>query len=79
MQLIRYKYHRDVCLPAAGKHTASTHHLSALVTPAGHSYMCTAQQTLTLISSDHQKGITVSMSEIQIQPFDIKSDFVFSE
>ncbi|KAI4885414.1 hypothetical protein NFI96_018038 [Prochilodus magdalenae] len=62
-----------------GKHTASTHHLSALVTPAGRSYVCAAQQTLTLISSDHQKGITVSMSDLQIQPFDIKSDFVFSE
>uniref|UniRef100_A0A665V1F9 Lysosome-associated membrane glycoprotein 5 n=1 Tax=Echeneis naucrates TaxID=173247 RepID=A0A665V1F9_ECHNA len=62
-----------------GKHTASTHHLSALVTPAGRSYLCTAQQTFTLISSDHQKGITMSMSDIQIQPFDITSDFMFSE
>ncbi|XP_062857445.1 lysosome-associated membrane glycoprotein 5 [Trichomycterus rosablanca] len=62
-----------------GKHTASTHHLSALVTPVGRSYRCAAQQTLTLISSDHQKGITISMSDIQIQPFDIQSDFVFSE
>ncbi|XP_026888603.2 lysosome-associated membrane glycoprotein 5 isoform X2 [Electrophorus electricus] len=62
-----------------GKRTASTHRLSALVTPAGRSYVCTAQQTLTLLSSDHQKGITISMSDIQIQPFDIKSDFVFSE
>ncbi|KAL7871749.1 hypothetical protein SRHO_G00067320 [Serrasalmus rhombeus] len=62
-----------------GKHTASTHRLSALVTPAGRSYVCAAQQTLTLISSDHQKGITVYMSDLQIQPFDIKSDFVFSE
>ncbi|KAI4802329.1 hypothetical protein KUCAC02_020177 [Chaenocephalus aceratus] len=62
-----------------GKHTASTHHLSALVTPAGQSYVCAAQQTLTLISSDHQKGITVSMYDVQIQPFDIASDFMFSE
>uniref|UniRef100_A0A3B1J900 Lysosome-associated membrane glycoprotein 5 n=1 Tax=Astyanax mexicanus TaxID=7994 RepID=A0A3B1J900_ASTMX len=62
-----------------GKHTASTHRLSALVTPGGRSYVCAAQQTLTLISSDHQKGITIYMSDIQIQPFDIKSDFVFSE
>ncbi|XP_067338695.1 lysosome-associated membrane glycoprotein 5 isoform X1 [Channa argus] len=62
-----------------GKHTASTHRLSALVTPAGRSYVCTAQQTLTLISSDHQKGITVSMYDVQIQPFDIASDFMFSE
>ncbi|XP_054900258.1 lysosome-associated membrane glycoprotein 5 isoform X2 [Poeciliopsis prolifica] len=61
-----------------GKHTASTHKLSALVTPAGRSYVCTAQQTVTLISSDHQKGITFSMYDIQIQPFDIASDFIFS-
>ncbi|KAG8011175.1 Lysosome-associated membrane glycoprotein 5 [Nibea albiflora] len=62
-----------------GKHTASTHRLSALVTPAGRSFVCLAQQTLTLISSDHQKVITVSMYDIQIQPFDIASDFMFSE
>lgn len=62
-----------------GKRTASTHRLSALVTPAGRSYVCSAQQTLTMISSDHQKGITVSIYDIQIQPFDISSDFVFSE
>ncbi|KAJ8009496.1 hypothetical protein DPEC_G00089480 [Dallia pectoralis] len=62
-----------------GKHTASSHSLSALVTPAGRSYVCSAKQTLTLISSDHQKGVTVAMSDIQIQPFDISSDFVFSE
>uniref|UniRef100_A0A1A8G4F1 Lysosome-associated membrane glycoprotein 5 n=1 Tax=Nothobranchius korthausae TaxID=1143690 RepID=A0A1A8G4F1_9TELE len=61
-----------------GKHTASTHRLSVLVTPAGRSYVCTAQQTITLISSDHQKGVTFSMYDIQIQPFDIASDFVFS-
>ncbi|XP_010880498.1 lysosome-associated membrane glycoprotein 5 [Esox lucius] len=62
-----------------GKHTASSHGLSALVTPAGRSYVCSAKQTLTLISSDHQKGVTVTMSDIQIQPFDISSDFMFSE
>uniref|UniRef100_A0A8C6T1W6 Lysosome-associated membrane glycoprotein 5 n=1 Tax=Neogobius melanostomus TaxID=47308 RepID=A0A8C6T1W6_9GOBI len=62
-----------------GKHTASSHRLSALVTPAGRSYVCAAQQTITLISSDHQKGVTVSMYDTQIQPFDITSDFVFSE
>ncbi|KAL0967713.1 hypothetical protein UPYG_G00255920 [Umbra pygmaea] len=62
-----------------GKHTASSHALSALVTPAGRSYVCSAKQTLTLISSDHQKGVTVTMSDIQIQPFDISSDFIFSE
>lgn len=66
-------------LHLAGKHTASSHGLSALVTPAGHSYVCEAKQTLTLISSDHQKGVTVAMSDIQIQPFDINSDFIFSE
>lgn len=69
--------HASLC--PAGRHTASTHRLSALVTPTGRSYVCTAQQTLTLISSDHQKGVTVSMSDIQIQPFDIASDFMFSE
>lgn len=63
----------------AGKHTATTHRLSALVTPAGRSFVCQAQQTFTLISSDHQKGITMSMYDVQIQPFDIASDFVFSE
>ncbi|XP_063078552.1 lysosome-associated membrane glycoprotein 5 [Engraulis encrasicolus] len=62
-----------------GKHTANSHKLSALVTPAGLSYVCTAQQTLTLLSTDHQKGVTVSLSDIQIQPFDINSDFMFSE
>ncbi|KAG7258234.1 hypothetical protein CRUP_014301, partial [Coryphaenoides rupestris] len=46
-----------------GKHTASTHHLSALVTPAGHSYVCIAQQTLTLISTDHQKGVTLCITD----------------
>ncbi|KAJ8384076.1 hypothetical protein AAFF_G00212080 [Aldrovandia affinis] len=61
-----------------GKHTASSHRLSALVTPAGQSYECQAPQTLTLISTDHQKGVTVSLSDIQIQPFDITSDFTFS-
>ncbi|MBN3271976.1 LAMP5 protein, partial [Polyodon spathula] len=62
-----------------GKHTANSHHLSALVTPGGRSYECKAQQTLSLISSDHHKGVTISMSEVRIQPFDIKSDFMFSE
>ncbi|KAM9778646.1 lysosome-associated membrane glycoprotein 5 [Syngnathus typhle] len=62
-----------------GKHTATTHRLSALVTPVGRSFVCAAQQTLTLISSDHQKGVTVHMYEIQIQPFDMTADFVFSE
>ncbi|KAL2082133.1 hypothetical protein ACEWY4_021951 [Coilia grayii] len=62
-----------------GKHTANSHKLSAFVTPAGRSFVCTAQETLTLLSTDHQKGVTVSLSDIQIQPFDIKNDFMFSE
>uniref|UniRef100_A0A8C4XEL2 Lysosome-associated membrane glycoprotein 5 n=2 Tax=Erpetoichthys calabaricus TaxID=27687 RepID=A0A8C4XEL2_ERPCA len=62
-----------------GKHTASSHHLSAFVTPKGRSYVCQAQQTLSLITSDHQKGVTVFMSDVQIQPFDIQSDFTFSD
>ncbi|KAJ8275380.1 hypothetical protein COCON_G00100050 [Conger conger] len=60
-----------------GKHTASTHRLSALVTPAGRSYECQATQSLTLISTDHQKGVSVFLSDIRIQPFDIPSDFTF--
>lgn len=65
---------------AAGKHIATTrHHLSALVTPAGKSYECQAQQTITLISSDHQKPVVLLLSEVRLQPFDITSDFVFSE
>ncbi|MBN3301535.1 LAMP5 protein, partial [Amia calva] len=62
-----------------GKHTASSHRLSALVTPAGRSYECQAPQTLSLISTDHQKGVTITLADVQIQPFDIKSDFMFSE
>ncbi|XP_062813729.1 lysosome-associated membrane glycoprotein 5 isoform X1 [Anolis carolinensis] len=62
-----------------GKHTVTTRHLSALVTPAGRSYECEAQQTITLPASDHQKSILLLLSEVHIQPFDISSDFVFSE
>lgn len=69
-----------VCVPwAAGKHTASSHRLSALVTPAGRSYECQAQQTISLVSSDHQKSVQLLLSEVRIQPFDIPADFVFSE
>jgi hypothetical protein len=64
---------------AAGKHTANSHHLSALVTPAGKSYECQAQQTISLASSDPQKTVTMILSAVHIQPFDIISDFVFSE
>uniref|UniRef100_A0ABI7XG72 Lysosome-associated membrane glycoprotein 5 n=1 Tax=Felis catus TaxID=9685 RepID=A0ABI7XG72_FELCA len=64
---------------SAGKHTANSHHLSALVTPAGKSYQCQAQQTISLASSDPQKTVTMILSAVHIQPFDIISDFVFSE
>lgn len=68
-----------LCPLAAGKHTATTRHLSALVTPAGKAYECQAQQTITMASSDHQKAIVLLLSEVRIQPFDISSDFVYGE
>lgn len=64
---------------AAKKYTANSHHLSALVTPAGKSYECQAQQTISLASNDPQKTVTMILSAVHIQPFDIISDFVFSE
>ncbi|KAJ6659271.1 hypothetical protein lerEdw1_019317 [Lerista edwardsae] len=70
-------YFKDPVNP--GKHTFTTRHLSALVTPAGKSYECQAQQTITLTSSDHQKSVVFLLSEVRLQPFDISSDFVFSE
>uniref|UniRef100_A0A8C3S325 Lysosome-associated membrane glycoprotein 5 n=1 Tax=Chelydra serpentina TaxID=8475 RepID=A0A8C3S325_CHESE len=70
-------YFKDAVNP--GKHTANSHHLSALVTPAGKSYECQAQQTISLITSDHQRTVTLLLSEVRIQPFDIRADFVFSE
>ncbi|NXL39968.1 LAMP5 protein, partial [Glaucidium brasilianum] len=70
-------YFKDAVNP--GKHTASSHRLSALVTPAGKSYECQAQQTISLISSDQQKPVQLLLSEVRIQPFDIAADFVFSE
>ncbi|NXL94630.1 LAMP5 protein, partial [Alectura lathami] len=70
-------YFKDAVSP--GKHMASSHRLSALVTPAGKSYECQAQQTISLISSDHQKFVQLLLSEVRIQPFDITADFVFSE
>ncbi|XP_061482151.1 lysosome-associated membrane glycoprotein 5 [Rhineura floridana] len=70
-------YFRDAV--NTGKHTSTTHHLSTLVTPAGKSYRCQAQQTITLTSSDHQKSVALLLSEVRLQPFDISSDFVFSE
>uniref|UniRef100_A0A670HS32 Lysosome-associated membrane glycoprotein 5 n=1 Tax=Podarcis muralis TaxID=64176 RepID=A0A670HS32_PODMU len=70
-------YFKDAVNP--GKHTSTTRHLSALVTPAGKSYECQAQQTITLTSSDHQKSVVLLLSEVRLQPFDISSDFTFSE
>ncbi|NWU56518.1 LAMP5 protein, partial [Dromas ardeola] len=70
-------YFKDAIVP--GKHTASSHRLSALVTPAGKSYECQAQQTISLVSSDHQKSVQLLLSEVRVQPFDITADFVFSE
>ncbi|XP_007670291.1 lysosome-associated membrane glycoprotein 5 [Ornithorhynchus anatinus] len=70
-------YFKDAVNP--GKHTANSHRLSALVTPAGRSYECQAQQTISLTSSDHQKTVAMLLSAVHIQPFDIISDFVFSE
>ncbi|NXY67268.1 LAMP5 protein, partial [Glareola pratincola] len=70
-------YFKDAIAP--GKHTASSHRLSALVTPAGKSYECQAQQTISLVSSDHQKSVQLLLSEVRVQPFDITADFVFSE
>ncbi|KAM9061696.1 lysosome-associated membrane glycoprotein 5 [Sarcophilus harrisii] len=70
-------YFKDAVNPK--KHTASSHRLSALVTPAGKSYECQAQQTISLTSTDHQKTVALLLSSVHIQPFDIISDFVFSE
>ncbi|KFP88603.1 Lysosome-associated membrane glycoprotein 5, partial [Apaloderma vittatum] len=70
-------YFKDAFEP--GKHTVSSHRLSALVTPAGKSYECQAQQTISLSSGDHQKSVQLLLSEVRIQPFDITADFVFSE
>ncbi|XP_074082109.1 lysosome-associated membrane glycoprotein 5 isoform X1 [Macrotis lagotis] len=70
-------YFKDAVFP--GKHTATSHRLSALVTPAGKSYECQAQQTISLTSNDHQKTVAMLLSSVHIQPFDIISDFVFSE
>ncbi|XP_062981932.1 lysosome-associated membrane glycoprotein 5 [Elgaria multicarinata webbii] len=72
-----HTYFKEAVNP--GKHTVTTRHLSALVTPAGKSYECQAQQTISLASSDHQKAVVLLLSEIRLQPFDIRSDYVFSE
>uniref|UniRef100_UPI00398E3D9D lysosome-associated membrane glycoprotein 5 n=1 Tax=Pristiophorus japonicus TaxID=55135 RepID=UPI00398E3D9D len=62
-----------------GRHTATSHHLSLFVTPAGKSYKCEAQETVSLTSSDHQKVVAILLSQIHIQPFGLKRDFIFSE
>ncbi|XP_053565307.1 lysosome-associated membrane glycoprotein 5 [Bombina bombina] len=62
-----------------GKHTSSRHHLSLMATPIGMSYECEATEKISLTSSDHQKTVVLILSEAHIQPFDIKSDFVYSE
>ncbi|OCT77734.1 lysosome-associated membrane glycoprotein 5 [Xenopus laevis] len=62
-----------------GRHTANSHHLSLMVTPAGMSYECEATQRISLTSTDHQKTVVLFLSEVHIQPFDMKSDFVYSE
>ncbi|XP_056423829.1 lysosome-associated membrane glycoprotein 5 [Hyla sarda] len=62
-----------------GKHTASRHNLSLMVTPAGMSYECEAPERISLTSTDQKKTVVLFLSEVHIQPFDIKSDFVYSE
>ncbi|XP_051866748.1 lysosome-associated membrane glycoprotein 5 isoform X2 [Pristis pectinata] len=62
-----------------GRHTATSRHLSLFVTPLGKSYKCEAQESISLISSDHQKVVAVLLSQIHIQPFGLKRDFTFSE
>lgn len=65
---------------SAGKHIATSHHhLSLMATPGGMSYECEAPERISLISSDQKKTVVLFLSEVHIQPFDIKSDFVFSE
>ncbi|XP_038662363.1 lysosome-associated membrane glycoprotein 5 [Scyliorhinus canicula] len=64
---------------SSGRHTATSRRLSLFVTPAGRSYKCEAQETISLISSDHQKVVAIILSQIHIQPFGIKRDFIFSE
>ncbi|XP_073528342.1 lysosome-associated membrane glycoprotein 5 [Phyllobates terribilis] len=62
-----------------GKHTASRHHLSLMVTPLGMSYECEAPEKVSLTSTDQKKTVILYLSEVHLQPFDIKSDFVYSE
>ncbi|KAG8443694.1 hypothetical protein GDO86_009026 [Hymenochirus boettgeri] len=62
-----------------GKQTASRNHLSLMVTPVGMSYECEAPQRISLTSTDHQKKVILFLSEVHLQPFDIQSDFVYSE
>ncbi|XP_075056837.1 lysosome-associated membrane glycoprotein 5 [Mixophyes fleayi] len=62
-----------------GKHTATTHHISLMATPAGMSYECEATEKVSLTSTDQKKTVVLFLSEVHIQPFDIQSDFVYSE
>ncbi|KAM5165541.1 lysosome-associated membrane glycoprotein 5 [Mantella aurantiaca] len=62
-----------------GKHIATSHHLSLMATPVGMSYECEASERISLVSSDQKKTVVLFLSEVHIQPFEINSDFVFSE
>ncbi|XP_044147192.1 lysosome-associated membrane glycoprotein 5 [Bufo gargarizans] len=62
-----------------GKHTASRYNLSLMVTPVGMSYECEALEKVSLTSTDQKKTAVLYLSEVHIQPFDIKSDFLYSE
>ncbi|XP_063297572.1 lysosome-associated membrane glycoprotein 5 [Pelobates fuscus] len=62
-----------------GRHTASRQHLSLMVTPIGMSYECEATERISLTSTDQKKTVTLFLSNVHIQPFDIQRDFVYSE
>ncbi|XP_063774640.1 lysosome-associated membrane glycoprotein 5 isoform X2 [Pseudophryne corroboree] len=62
-----------------GKHTATSHRISLMVTPAGMSYECEATEKVSMASTDQKKTAVLYLSEVHIQPFDIQSDFVYSE
>ncbi|XP_055494915.1 lysosome-associated membrane glycoprotein 5 [Leucoraja erinacea] len=62
-----------------GRHTATSRHLHLFHTPLGKSYKCEAQETISVISSDHQKVVAILLSQIHMQPFGFKRDFIFSE
>ncbi|XP_068135728.1 lysosome-associated membrane glycoprotein 5 [Hyperolius riggenbachi] len=62
-----------------GKQTATSHHLSLMTTPVGMSYECEATEKVSLTSTDQKKTVVLYLSEVHMQPFDLKSDFVYSE